>query len=331
MPAPGCACPDGGGATYSDTVTATAVPACVRTDVPTSVSDDDDCSVQCPECENVRCRVTGGGIVCAGEGQCCDPVSGACAANTGSGGNTVVCLENDLDDGAESSVCRDAFGDTFPTCTFCTTDPNGGAQIEKATFGGQVGAPYVIPGCHLNAECVQGNWTHQRHKKHGSLHAPEFYNVVCDCDNGDGTSTPGVCGDRETGPEPPVAPANKICFTGTALWRPTAGRREIPVAIRVEIEDRGEPGGGNNAGNLDDVYRMRIWFGSSTADAVEKAEAACCDFDIGSVISNIGFPNVLDGGNLIHGNLQIHKLTGNPTNNPPFPDECTPGGDEPNP
>src|SRR6185295_3890620 len=109
---------------------------------------------------------------------------------------------------------------------------------------------------------------------------------------------------------------------------PTAGRRSIPVGFRVEIEDRGEPGGGNNAGNLDDVYRIRIWFGSSTADAVAKAEAACCQNDIASVIGNIGPPNVLDGGNLIHGNLQIHKLTGNP-NNTQFPDGCFVGGGEP--
>jgi hypothetical protein len=220
-----------------------------------------------------------------------------------------------------------AFPDT--TCHFCTVDPTTGADIEKATFGGQVGAPFVVPGCHDTADCVQGNWTHQRHKKHGSLHGPDFYDMVCTCDVGDGTQTPGVCnpGDRPNGPEPSAAPANIACFTGTALWNPTSGRRTIPVAFRVEVEDRGEPGGGNNAGSLDDVYRIRIWFGSLAADAAAKAEAACCENDIASVNANIGFPNVLDGGNLIHGNLQIHKQTGNP-NNTSFPEGCFVGGDQ---
>src|SRR6185436_13662824 len=237
------------------------------------------------------CRITGGGFVCAQEGECCDPVSGECAANTGSNGNSVVCTDD--------TQCTDAFGQTFPTCTFCTQDPTTKADIEKATFGGQVGAPFVTPGCHDNADCVQGNWTHQRHKRHGSLHGPDFYNMTCRCDQGDGTTTDGVCGDRSNGPEPPAAPANIACFTGTALWNPTAGRRTIPVAFRVEIEDRGEPGSGNSAGNLDDVYRIRMWFGSDAAEAQALAEAACCENDIASVVENVGPPDVNNGGNLI--------------------------------
>jgi hypothetical protein len=148
--------------------------------------------------------------------------------------------------------------------------------------------------------------------------------MVCKCDVGDGTVVDGVCGDRVNGPTPPAAPANLACFTGTALWNPTAGHRSLPVAFRVEIEDRGEPGGGNNAGNLDDVYRIRIWFASSSTDAQTKAEAACCANSITEVTQNIGLADVMDGGNLIHGNLQIHKLTGNHTNLPPFPDSCVP-------
>jgi len=227
----------------------------------------------------------------------------------------------------------DVLNDNHTQCQTCTTAV-GGAEIEKATFGGQVGAPFVTPGCHDNADCVQGNWTHQRHKRHGSLHGPDFFNMVCTCDPGTGEQIPGVCnpGDRPNGPEPPAAPANKACFTGTALWNPTSGRREIPVAFRVEIEDRGEPGGGRNAGSLDDVYRIRIWCpggncgGQPNADgAVALAEAACCENSMNTVVGLIGLPNIIDGGNLIHGNLQIHKLTGNP-NNTNFPDQCFVGG-----
>jgi len=36
-------------------------------------------------------------------------------------------------------------------------------------------------------------------------------------------------------------------------------------------------------------------------------------------VGAIGLPSVNDGGNLTHGNLQIHPQTGNPTNNDTCP------------
>jgi hypothetical protein len=271
------------------------------------------------------CRITGGGIVCQDGGQCCDITTGAC--RTQENGESFTC---DSDSDCQQNE----------ECRFCTTDgDNASAAIYKATFGGQVGAPFVIPGCHQNDECVQGNWTHQRHKKHGSLHGPSFYNMVCRCEQADGALTPpgtlcnecsgAGCHDPDyPGPEPRPAPANIACFTGTALWNPTSGRRTLNVAFRVEIEDRGEPGGGNNAGNLEDVYRIRIWYADDATEAAELADAACCLNDIASVTTNIGLPNIIDGGNLVHGNLQIHPRTGNP-NNTDFPDQCFAGGGEP--
>ena len=56
-----------------------------------------------------------------------------------------------------------------------------------------------------------------------------------------------------------------------------------------------------------------------TDDAQTLAEAACCDKTVDQVITDIGLPNVFDGGNLIHGNLQIHPQTGNPNNNSTCP------------
>jgi hypothetical protein len=214
----------------------------------------------------------------------------------------------------------------------CLTDPASPAEIEKATFGGQVGAPYVIGGCNLDDfDCIQGQWTHMRHSRKGTFHASEYNSMVCRCTDADGNDVLPVgqlcnpcqgpdCHDPTyPGPEPRPAPANVACFSGKGLWKPTNGRREIPVAFRVEVEDRGEPGAGQNA-NLEDVYRIRIWIptvpqSQQDAEATRLAVAACCTNAIADVVTAIGVPSVNDGGNLTHGNLQIHPQTGNPNNN----------------
>ena len=195
------------------------------------------------------------------------------------------------------------------------TDPNLLAEIQRATFGGQVGAPFGIVGCHDDFDHIQGEWTHIRHKHRGTFHAADYNSLVCGCDDGNGG--PGVLdgnlcnpGDRETGPEPRRAPANIACWTGVGNYNPTNGRRTLRVAFRVEVEDRGEPGAGRNAGNLEDVYRIRIWIPTHSEDENVLANQACCT----NAIPDIRPPDVSDGGNLIHGNIQIHPPTGNPTN-----------------
>src|SRR5262249_51696063 len=45
-----------------------------------------------------------------------------------------------------------------PGTSLCTTDPNTQASIERATFGGQVGAPYGLVGCHDDFNSIQGEW-----------------------------------------------------------------------------------------------------------------------------------------------------------------------------
>jgi hypothetical protein len=195
------------------------------------------------------------------------------------------------------------------------TDPTILAAIERATFGGQVGAPYGLVGCHDDFDQIQGEWTHLRHRRRGSFHASDYNSLVCGCD--DGMGGPGVldgrlCNpdDREPGPEPRPAPANIACWAGVGQYNRTNGRRTTTVAFRVNVEDRGEPGAGNNAGTYSDVYRIEIWIPSGNETALELSELACCLRDPGTVRS----ADIQDGGNLIRGNLQIHPPTGNPRN-----------------
>jgi hypothetical protein len=232
----------------------------------------------------------------------CDPVEGCVNAPNG--------------DPSCSLPCRITGGGLVEEDTGeIITDPSILAEIQRASFGGQVGAPFGLVGCHDDFDQIQGEWTHLRHKHRGSFHAADYNSLVCGCDDGEGG--PGnldgnLCnpGDREPGPEPRPAPANIACWTGVGDYNPTNGRRTIRVAFRVEVEDRGEPGAGQNAGSLEDVYRIRIWIPTHSEDANVLANLACCTNEV----PDIRLPNVSDGGNLIHGNIQIHPPTGNPTN-----------------
>ena len=153
-------------------------------------------------------------------------------------------------------------------------------------------------------DCIQGEWTHMRHSKSGTFHAMDYNSMVCQCVDANGTpvgTTGHLCNPchgsdchdpNYPGPEPRPAPANVACFSGKGLWYPTNGRRSIPVAFRVEVEDRGEPGAGNNAGNLEDDYRIRIWIptvpqNQQDAAATALAEASCCTNSITDTISMI--------------------------------------------
>ena len=72
------------------------------------------------------------------------------------------------------------------------------------------------------------------------------------------------------------------------------------MAFRVEVEDRSEPAVGKVA--PDDVYRIRIWVPTQSESAQALADQACC-----TNANPMGrLPNVDDGGNLIHGNIQVH-------------------------
>jgi hypothetical protein len=89
------------------------------------------------------------------------------------------------------------------------------------------------------------------------------------------------------------------------------GKRDIPVAFRVEIEDRGEPGGGKNAGNQVDVYRIRMWLPGAGQQVEELLDNVCC---LNPEPVGIGTPFIDDQGGISdirQGNLQIHPSTPN--------------------
>ena len=89
------------------------------------------------------------------------------------------------------------------------------------------------------------------------------------------------------------------------------------MIFRTDIEDRSEPGGGT-AHNPPDRYRLRLWFLDSTGnhgalgDPDNPASAAyalriavgCANPTTETVTAPT--PDIDDGGDMIHGNHQIH-------------------------
>jgi hypothetical protein len=203
-----------------------------------------------------------------------------------------------------------------------STDDSGFMGISKGTGGGQVGASCGCIGCFDDGDHIQGQWQYTRKNSNGpgnlgTFHASDYYSLMCGCD--DGSGGPGIIGTGpgnqmglcnpdggEAGPEPRPAPANVACWTGVGtLSPPTLGKRTTPVAFRVHVEDRGEPGAGKNAGTLSDVYHIEIWIptGNETPDSLAK-QACCFDPD-----PTLRAANIDDGGNLNKGNIQIHPET----------------------
>src|SRR5439155_210314 len=147
---------------------------------------------------------------------------------------------------------------TTTTSTTTTTNSVGGCRVtgggriadtnpdvDYGTHGGQVGAPVgFVTAFSPSTPCIHGNWTHVRHTRSGNFHSKSFDSLMCGCLPCDENPTsPGqvgnLCnpGDRICGPEPPRAPANKICFTGLGKYTMTSGRRDLDVAFRVDVED----------------------------------------------------------------------------------------------
>jgi hypothetical protein len=251
-----------------------------------------------------------------------------------------------------------------PGCVECTP-PNacrvtgGGRQDNPevyppdarfVTHGGQVGAPYGDTTCVVVSNpldgnpCIHGRWTHVRHGTAGNVgnfHARRYDTLASACLDtnvgpggvyGAGTIVNGVCnpGDRDSGPGQPRAAANKIVFTGVGDWAPQSGRRQPQtVLFRVDIEDRGEPGGSHPRGSHapPDRYRIRIWVLSdlelqqlqgsgpdSRLTAFRTAIAACnglgvrdgADVPNGAAAFGVRAPEIDDGGELQRGKHQIH-------------------------
>jgi len=182
------------------------------------------------------------------------------------------------------------------------------AEVQDARHGGQVGAPCGCIGCFDELDHIQGNWVHQRKKQKTNLKAADFNSLVCGCrdvNGGPGVFDGKLCNpdDRDAGPEPRPAPANIACFTGTGALKRNG--KTTDVAFRVEVEDRGEPGAGDNAEPTADVYRMRIWVPKGTESVASLAAGACCTHadPVGEAARH---PDIDDGGNITQGNLQIH-------------------------
>jgi hypothetical protein len=174
---------------------------------------------------------------------------------------------------------------------------------------------------------------------------PEFCDPTCEPDATGkyqlGTTNNNVCNPNDhkiAGPQPRKAPANKIVFTGVGDWADPNGRREgRSVLFRVDIEDRSEPGGYHPGGAKDpaDRYRIRIWVLTDAECARLSADglldfrnciAACNgiqyrDGVFAADLQNhcggpgtltfpggcpVRLPDIDDGGEMEHGNHQIH-------------------------
>jgi uncharacterized repeat protein (TIGR01451 family) len=244
-------------------------------------------------------------------------------------------------------------------------------DVRYVTHGGQVGAPVgdricvVLTNFFLGNPCIHGRWTHVRHVQgglEGNFHARFYDTLDCACLDtnttpqtitvpgvdgvpaqtyvnlvyGPGTSVGGVCGNRNIGPLPRPAPANKIVFTGVGDWADPNGRRAPRSTLfRVDIEDRGEPGnshalGANGkTGRVPDRYRIRIWVLSDQELAelngsgpdkwllnFRNAISACNGINVqdgasvvnGSLAFGVRAPDIDDGGELERGNHQIHPM-----------------------
>jgi hypothetical protein len=213
-------------------------------------------------------------------------------------------VDSDCDPTTHQTACTpfpDDSTDLTVDCGFipppqgCRVTGGGNAKDLAFTHGGQVGSPCGCIGCFDGLSSVQGEWTHSRKKNDGRFHASQFSSLVCDLDSGEG-------------PLPRPAPANKVCFAGKGMFAEGKGKRETPVAFRVEIEDRGEPGGGKNAGNQLDVYRMRMWLPAPGQQVEDLLDNICC---LNPEPVGIGAPFIDDGGEIRQGNLQIHPSTPN--------------------
>ena len=212
-------------------------------------------------------------------------------------------------------------------------------DMSRGQGGGQVGAPCGCIGCFDEFDRIQGNWQYSRRDKKGNFHAKEFNSLICGCDatsptcDGSGVVGAGftnpenfargeLCNPDNSivGPEPRPSPANIACFSGLGSWSDTNGRKIRTVAFRVEVEDRGEPSVGGNADDTCDVHRIRIWIPVEGEDVNLLADGACCTNSVpaGQAARE---PDVDDGGNLTHGNMQIHPMTPNSANGRcPVPD-----------
>jgi hypothetical protein len=218
-------------------------------------------------------------------------------------------------------------------------------KVAYVTHGGQVGAPVgneteFSP----DTPCIRGNWEHVRHEKggnKGNFHAKSYDSLLCAClgcpeDPNAPVTIGDICnpGMRTCGPEPRQAPANKITFSGVGDYTTDKGKREFrSVLFRVDLEDRGEPGNSHAKGSKapHDRHRIRIWILTDAELAqlnnpadrlLSFREAISAGHGLllkdgaiqpggqpvpnGTAVFGVRAPDIDDGGEMTHGNHQIH-------------------------
>jgi cysteine-rich repeat protein len=202
--------------------------------------------------------------------------------------------------------CRITGGGITPDNPPAASYAPGVAAIDKATFGGQVGASCGCIGCFDDLDHISGHWTHNLKVEKGKFHASDYSSLVCNLDDGEG-------------PKPRKAPANSACFAGIGYLDMKQSRGNQRVAFRVEVEDRGEPGAGKNSDKQADVYRIRVWIPEQGQEPEDLLDSICC---LNADPLEVPEPDIDDGADLIHGNIQIHPVLPNTENErcpPPTP------------
>lgn len=218
-------------------------------------------------------------------------------------------------------------------------------KVAYVTHGGQVGAPVGNETAFSpDTPCIRGNWEHVRHMRggnKGNFHAKSYDSLMCAClgcpeDPNAPVTIGDICnpGMRTCGPEPRKAPANKIVFSGVGDYTTDKGKREFrSVLFRVDLEDRGEPGNSHAKGSKvpHDRHRIRIWILTDAelaqlnnpVDRLLGFRAAIAashglllkDGAIlpngqpvpnGTAVFGVRAPDIDDGGEMTHGNHQIH-------------------------
>ncbi len=265
-------------------------------------------------------------------------VAGAYVVATPSTMRSIVLQAGDKTNNVDLIECRMSEGACRVTGGGKQTTSQTFPAVSHVTHGGQVGAPVgLMTAFDPDSECIRGNWTHVRHGNgaEGNFHARSFDSLMCAClgcpdDPNSGIVVGGLCnpGDRECGPEPRKAPANKICFSGIGNYAVSGGKRaERSVLFRVDIEDRGEPGNSKKASEAPaDRYRIRLWV-LTDAEVIQlnnpadrllafRKAVACspnsaavkdgANVPNGTAVFGVRPPDVDDGGLLEGGNHQIH-------------------------
>jgi hypothetical protein len=219
-------------------------------------------------------------------------------------------------------------------------------KVAYVTHGGQVGAPVGNETAFdPDTKCIRGNWQHVRHMRggnKGNFHAKSYDSLLCACLGcPEDPNAPVTIGDicnpdmRTCGPEPRQAPANKITFSGVGDYTEDKGKRGYRVVLfRVDLEDRGEPGNSHAKGSKPphDRHRIRIWIltdaelaqlnnpadrllGFRQAIAAGNGALLLKDGAIlpngnpvpnGTAVFGVRAPDIDDGGDMTHGNHQIH-------------------------